>query len=244
VVLSWAYRARKAGSFRRECFGALLLLAYAIVPCALWMLRNRLVLGDWTGAETKVSHLGWQVKPLGQWLDHPLFSLAGQQAFWNRLFTSFYTGDLTWHGSPAMDFFPSEVFFLLAFAVLPVGLGGIWIRHRRHPDASSDLAGLLSALVIAGSVLVLIALSLVFDFGACYYPSREYPYLNSGRLLSGALVPVLALYVYGLAAVTNRAKWATAIILGVSVVLMVLPQLVLFGQVLRSQYNWFHFLVR
>ena len=83
----------------------------------------------------------------------------------------------------------------------------------------------------------------MFDFGTCVYPSRQYPYFNSGRLLLGALVPLLAPFASGVEALTGRSRWATAIILGMSVLMMVLPQLVLFEQALKSQYNWFHILM-
>jgi hypothetical protein len=104
----------------------------------------------------------------------------------------------------------------------------------------SYLAGILSALLIAGTVLFLMTLSLKFDFGKCASPSREHPFFSSGRLLYGSLIPVLALYVCGVVAVTGRARLATAVVLGMSVAMMTLPQVVLWGQVLKSQYNWFH----
>ena len=81
VALSSLRRAWKGGQFRQACPQALLLLLSAIGPFAAWMLRNRLVLGDWTGVAAKMHYLGWQAKPLGQLFEHPLFSLAGQQAF-------------------------------------------------------------------------------------------------------------------------------------------------------------------
>jgi hypothetical protein len=36
------------------------------------------------------------------------------------------------------------------------------------------------------------------DFGYCVYPSRNFPYFASGRLIAGCLVPFALLYVYGL----------------------------------------------
>ena len=206
------------------------------------MLRNKLVLGDWTGDAAKIADSGWHVKPLGQIFDHPFFSLAGQHTFWSRLCTSFYVGDMSWHGHGAMSSFPSEIFFYLSFAVFPIGLGALWIGRRRHEMIRSRLAGMLGALVIAASVFFLMALSLRFDFGESLHPSRQYPYVNSGRLISGALVPVLALFVCGVAAITGRSRLAIAIITGMSVVMLLLPQVMLFEQVLPSQYNWFHLL--
>ena len=101
-------------------------------------------------------------------------------------------------------------------------------------------ASILSAVVIAGSVFVMICLSLAFDFGACPYPSRNYPYFTSGRLISGTLVPMLAFYVYGVAVAARRSKLATVVILGISLAMMVVPQIRFFSQLARSPYNWFH----
>ena len=240
VLLCWLHRAWKGGQFKRECPKAALLLLSAVGPLAAWMLHNKLVLGDWMGAEAKIHDLDWHVKPFGQMFDHPLFSLAGQEAFWSRLFTSFYLGETYWHGTPAIMFPLSNAFFMLSFAFLPIGLGAIWIGYRRRRKVSSLLAGMLSAFAIAGSAVFLIAISLMYDFGRCCYPSPQYPYFNSGRLVYGILVPVLALYVYGVVAATGRSRWATVIVLGVSILLMVLPQIVFLAEVLPSRYNWFH----
>ena len=243
VALSQLYRAWKAGTFKQACRQASLLLACAAGPIAVWMLRNKLVLGDWIGDEAKIRYLGWQVKPLGQLFDHPLFSLAGQRAFWSTLVRTFFEGDMNWHGWGALSFFPSEIFFYLSFALLPIGLGAVWIGRRRHELVRSTLTGIVSALVIAASLLFLIVLSLRFDFGECFHPSRLDPYFDNGRLLYGALVPMFALLVCGVAAIAGRSRLATAIVVGMFVAMMALPQVMLFKGALPSQYNWFHLLV-
>jgi uncharacterized membrane protein len=240
AAMARSYRAWKAGQLTREWPKVVLLLFSAIGPCALWMMCNQLLLGDWTGTKAKLHCLGWQARPLGQFLDHPMFSLAGQTAFWSRLFTSFYFGDMSWHGRAAMGFFPSEVFFLLSFLFVPVGLGAFWTRRLRPAETRTRAAAMLCALTIVASILLLITLSLTFDFGRCACPSRRYPYLNSGRLLYGSLIPVLALYACGAVTVSGRARLATTVVLGMSVLLMALPQAILWRQVLKSQYNWFH----
>ncbi len=242
VALSGLHRAWKAGLFPQKCLQASLLLFSAAGPIAAWMLRNRLVLGDWTGDAEKIRLSGWQVKPLGQLFDHPLFSVAGQRTFWSTLVRTFHEGDMNWHGRWAMGFFPSEIFFYVSVAVLLIGLGAIWIGRRRHEIVCSRLVGTLIALVIGGTVFFVMAMSLRFDFGTWPHPSRQDPYFDSGRLLYGALVPVLALFVGGAAAIIGRFRLATAIVVGISVVMMLAPQVVFFAQVLPSQYNWFHLL--
>jgi hypothetical protein len=231
---------RKSKEHRCDLRQPLLVLVSAGAPLAAWMLRNRIVLGDWTGNADKVRTLGWHVKPWGQLLDHPFFSFAGQQLFWRENIKSYFRGDLFWNGVIAMDYLPCTVFYCFSVLVALIGTAAILIRHRRGADTSIYRVAMLSALMIVVSALLPVWLSLRFDFGDCVYPSRSYPYFTSGRLISGTLVPVLALFAYGVAVVTRRRKLATAAVIGVSVVMMVLPQIAFFAQVVRSPYNWFH----
>jgi len=41
------------------------------------------------------------------------------------------------------------------------------------------------------------AISLLFDFQECVYPSRAWPYFISGRIVIGALLPFAVLYLSG-----------------------------------------------
>ncbi len=58
----------------------------------------------------------------------------------------------------------------------------------------------------AASVAFLAITSMAFDFGACFYPSRAHPFFTSGRLITGALIPFVILYVHGLDRVLARMK--------------------------------------
>ena len=40
--------------------------------------------------------------------------------------------------------------------------------------------------------------SIIYDFHDCFYPARTHPYFTSGRLMLGALIPFLLLFVHGL----------------------------------------------
>ncbi len=139
-----------------------------------------------------------------------------------------------------MDHLPCTIFYCLSALLMAIGAGAIWSGRHRPGEERAYRAGMLSAVVVAVSLLSLVWLSLRFDFGDCPYPSRGYPYFTSGRLIYGMLVPVLALFLNGVVAVTRRRKPATAIILGVTVVMMVFPQVAFFAQILKSPYNWFH----
>lgn len=61
--------------------------------------------------------------------------------------------------------------------------------------AETQAAMILSVLV---SLMCMMWLSLALDFGDSFAPTRSYPYLSSGRLVAGAFVPLLVLYVQGL----------------------------------------------
>jgi hypothetical protein len=168
-----------------------LLLACAAVPIAAWLAWNRTRFGDWTGTAAQVTRLDWTPKPLAGWWPHPLFSAAGLYAFWSELLASFWRGEFVWHGQRlahrAMD-----VFYWGSSAVLPA------VALIRLPSARGARAALvLAAFSLASGVAFLVVLSLAFDFGHCFYPSRAHPYFTSGRLLSGALIPFLLLYVHG-----------------------------------------------
>ncbi len=241
VVALRLFPARRTKSLYREAYFAGLVMLFAVGPVALWMLQNRLTIGDWTGNAMKVQLLGWTAKPWTAIFDHPLFSWSGELAFWNRFCTSFYGGDMNWHGEPSMSPLPLKIFAWLSFACLPVGVAAIGIgAYRKQSTRPTGLAGLICPLLVAGSILFLFVMSVRFDFGHCPYPSREYPYFNSGRLISGALVPLLALFVCGVEAITGRVKGLTAIVLTLSVLVLVPPQVALWQQTVPCKANWFH----
>jgi hypothetical protein len=96
--------------------------------------------------------------------------------------------------------------------------------------------------IFAASILLLATISLAFNFGAFTSPSSTHPFLTSGRLLSGALIPFLLLYVYGLDRLQSRVfrdgpHW---FVLGVMVAFISISEIVLNAPALSSGYNWFH----
>jgi hypothetical protein len=241
AVLRKGYRAWKSGRLRDVWPSATVLLLSAAAPVSLWMMRNELVLGDPTGTDAKIRHLGWQAKQLGELLEHPLFSLSGQGEFWGYLVSSFYNGDMSWHAQ-WVKFDLSEMFFLVSLIALPaaVGVALLWRRPRDAPR--NRFPALLASMLVASFVLVLMALSLRFDFGACVFPSREFPYMASGRLIAGALIPFLALYASAVEVIVGHRKPLFVLAIAVSVLMMVVPQAILLRLVLQSRYNWFHLL--
>lgn len=219
---------------------AALLLA-AVVPIALWLLRNEVVLGDSSGSAAKIAYLGWKVKPLGRILDHPILSPSGLAHFLAESCTTFWRGELGWHGVPlasrACDLFyaASSVLFV------PVGSAVLWVGKNREAR-EQRLAGAVASTAVAVSIVLLIGLSMAFDFGTCVYPSRERPYMTSGRLISGSMVPFLLLYVTGLEWLLGRLRLRAVfpfVVMAIAVGITAC-EAVVSRPVFGSVFNWFH----
>ena len=125
--------------------------------------------------------------------------------FWyfvRTLSHNFWRGEIPWHGSPRGSWIDglylfSTIIFALVFLLRA-------FRHDEKPLAEKFADR--NALAIAClSIFFLIFLSLRYDFGATYYPSRALPYFVSGRLIIGALVPFLVIYLRGLELLWKRA---------------------------------------
>jgi len=176
------------------------LAVLALLPVAAWSWRCHRLLGDWTGSSQAFSVLGWAPLPLDRWFDHPLFSPSGWNLFQAKtglglflfeLTTTFWRGEFTWYSLPLH----APLLDVLYYAGTATCLAGCVIVAFRC-DRRLRWALLLLSAVCLGAVLELAVLSIQFDFGACPNPSREHPYMSSGRLILGTLVPfvfVLAL---------------------------------------------------
>ena len=114
----------------------------------------------------------------------------------------------------------------------------------RREISDADNRGILASCFLLGALYtgVLVSVSLAYDFGADGYPSRESPYLVSGRLILGALVPFLIMYLSGLEWLFGwlRLRGARVPVLIAMVVLMGIVQIFYLAPVFASQYNWFH----
>jgi hypothetical protein len=152
-------------------------------------------------------------------------------------------------------------------AIVSLARGSIFSRNRKGPLPSSPAEGerekrrpvveeadispvkrevsepmlWFCVLSIAASAMFLAWLSVVFDFGPCLYPSRTHPYLTSGRLMSGALIPFVLLYAYGLDRLLSRFSDVSRQRAGLGLVLLILVSgIALDIPAFASQYNWFH----
>jgi len=170
--------------------------ASLLLPSA-WMLRNYLVMGDLTGSQAKIEILSWTMKPRGQLLNHPLFSLDGASYFLGNLVRSFWRGEYLWHAEP-MSWPPADWFYLLSSVAMLTAFTVQFFRRWKNKTLMQRLTESQSLLLVLASVLFMAAISLPFDFQKCVNPSREHPFFVSGRIISGALLPFVLMYVAGM----------------------------------------------
>src|SRR5438552_10338642 len=235
----------KAGSLHRR--GALrsylprlgVLLATGTLPGAAWLVRDRFVLGDFSGSAAKIAFVHWTVKPVAQWWHHPLFSPTGLAYFLGELTRTFWRGEFVCHlepvASPAADlFYVGSTGVFLAASAVALWQGTSDVRRRGVLS--------MSCFVLGASVLLLAASSLAFDFDDSWAPSRASPYFVAGRLVGGALVPFVLLYLDGL---EHALSWARLRIDPLVVVALIAAAITLSEiantlAVFQSPYNWFH----
>lgn len=241
VLFFKALRLREKGELKGETPKMLLALGAALVPVALWLGRNYLVLGDLTGSASKMKFLTWTVKPFGEMLYHPIFTVSGLATFWHDLMLTFWGGEITWHlkrlssGGAEIFYSVSSIVFLAAAAVRTFRL--------REDGRGERFINSVCFLVLLFSVGFLAVLSVIFDFGSCYYPSRDYPFMTSGRLISGMLVPFFILYLGGLKALLARIRRPLNPLLVIIAVMLAIAfvDFMVSAEVFTNPYNWFFF---
>ncbi len=225
----------------------LILVLASILPIAVWMLANRYLLGDALGVARKITALGWQVQGCGEIWRHPIFTPVGMGSFLEGLTETFWRGEFVWGGeriaSQQMDllYLASTALFLSIATVAQ-------LRAASRASLRSVVAlppPLLSGLVLLGYLGFFAFLSLRYDFGTSWYPSREAPFFVSGRLMLGAVVPFFGFYVEGTSALLERVlgrvggrSWTLVVLLCLAAVGM-LVEISLSMPALASDYNWF-----
>jgi hypothetical protein len=231
----------RAGNLR-PAVPALVWLAFcAGLPIGAWLWWSKYAFGDFTGSAAKIHFLGWTCKPFGDWWHHPIFTPSGLWTFLSGLLTTFWQGEFLWHGQP-LDQPVVDAFYVILSAVF-VGLAAASLLSRSSLATEFQRAALwLSAAGFIASIAFLAVLSIMFDFGNCVSPSRDHPYFTHGRLMLGALIPFLLLYLYGVDFLLrgtkgNRARFWT---LAGMIAFMLISEITTDWTVFASQYNWFH----
>jgi hypothetical protein len=139
--------------------------------------------------------------------------------------------------SPAWDLF----YAVSSFALVAAAVFSPMSRAKQAADRDRSVLWPSAALFLL-SLAFLASISVLYDFGECFYPSRAKPFLSSGRLALGALIPFAALYVSGLDALLPARLWPTVrwTVLLVPVALMSVSEILLSRVAFESAYNWFH----
>ncbi len=241
VMLFKTWRLRQAGKLRAASPSLLAFFLCAGLPIAGWAARTRHFFGDFTGSAAKIQFLGWTLKPFSQWWHHPVFTPRGLWEFVSGLMATLWQGEFMWHHQPlalpvvnTLYAVLSVVFVGMALVNLSPGFKAVTGPQRR--------ALWFGFGCFAAGVAFLGFLSIIYDFHNCFYPSREHPYFTSGRLIGGALIPFLLLFVFGMDRVLAPVKraWARPLALIAMLLFMLVSEIVTDWPVFPCQYNWYH----
>jgi hypothetical protein len=212
----------------------------ALLPVGAWLVRNQALLGGLSGMGPKVEALGWTRRPAAEWLSHPIFTPLGFWTFWDGLLRTLWRGEFVWHlkriASPVAD-----LFYTLSSTVGLIAAGAAWGLERRAPSARTDFRMIVWASV-ALSVLCLAVLSIAFEYNRSFYPSQSHPYFTSGRLMAGALVPFVVLWIEGLSLLVRGRERVGPLLAALAFVCVAITvsEVLLTRPALASPYNWFH----
>ncbi len=241
VVLLEIGRLAKTGKLRaaRPALAALVLCAG--LPMIAWLVWCRCNFGDFTGTAAKIEFLGWTHKPFIAWWHHPIFTLHGLWIFISTLLATFWQGELLWHRRPLA--LPAVDMIYAISSILLVGVAVIALSSRSTVATVRQRQALwFSFGSCLAAVLFLGFLSIFYDFHNCYYPSQAHPYFTSGRLMLGALIPFLLLYLYGLDRLLGGVKsnWIRPVILIGMILFMLVSETLIDARLFPNAYNWFH----
>ncbi len=233
----WATQ-RTPGAWNRWA----LLWALALLPPLLWLGRNLVLGGDFSGTAIKIEGLGWSRKPVAAWPAHPIFTPGGAWIFVRDLVPSFWRGELVWQRLE-LRFVAVDAFYRFSTLLFLALAAAAWVRPTRSLQARAIEGAALACVLSAAGLLGF--LSLIFLFHETSSPSLDYPFFVQGRLVSGVLAPFALLYVRGIeegarlapAAWRGRVAWGVlASVLGVALV----SEAALTLPVFSSAYNGFH----
>jgi hypothetical protein len=213
-----------------------------VVPLAVWTTANILNIGELTGASHKIRLLGWTYKPLGNLLDHPIFSLAGISYFLQGNLQTFWRGEFTW-GLEALSVSYMDYFYSISTILLLLATCVILARKSTEQPGERAMVAISLAGIFSAFAFVAI-LSMIYDFGKCFYPSPAKPFFTSGRLILCMMFPILFCYTWAvdyLATVLWKGRKQSGILAIILIcALMTISEVYLAIEPLRSPYNFFH----
>jgi len=211
------------------------------LPVGGWLTWMKHAFGDFAGTAAKLQFITWTPKPFGEWWHHPIFTLHGLWTFLSELLVAFWQGEFRWHANPLTLPVVDALYVILSLGFLSLATVKLVPRFTvaTPPQCQALWLGLGCCLAGAG---FLAFLSIRFDFGICPNPSRDHPYFIAGRLILGALIPFLLLYLYGLDCWLPRSgnNWLRPVALAGMILFMLVSEIITDWSVFSSQYNWFH----
>jgi hypothetical protein len=240
VILFKGAQLARAGKLRVSLPSLLALVLCAGLPMLFWLAWCKHAFGDSTGTAAKIQFLGWTHKPFAEWWHHPIFTPHGVWTFLSGLMATFWQGEFLWLRQPLAWPAAGLIYVLASFVFVGIAVLNI-LPHSQNSTAAQRQALWFGFACFAAAVAFLGFLSLIYDFQDCFYPSREHPYFTSGRLMLGALIPFLLLFVYGLDRALktfgNAAKFS---VLAGFILFMLVTEIAVDWPVFPNSYNWFH----
>jgi hypothetical protein len=241
AVLFKVWCLAKAGKLRAAGPALASLALCAGLPMIAWLAWCKHTFGDFTGTAAKIQFLGWTHKPFSEWWHHPIFTPHGLWTFVSGLMATFWQGEFLWHRQPLASPVVDTI-----YAISSVGFVGVAVIALLYRSTAST--GLQRQALWFGfwsfiaAVVFLGFLSILYDFRDCFYPSGAHPYFTSGRLMLGALIPFLLLYLYGLDRALGRVKnnWIRPLVLIGMILFMLISEIATDWRLFPNAYNWFH----
>ncbi len=220
--------------------GLAALLCCAVPPIIGWMLWCKYHFGDYTGSKLKMDNFGWTVKPFGEWWHHPIFTPIGIWTYLSGQLGTFWQGEFMWLNEPMALPGTDLIYTTLSLILVAVASPALLQRFSNvTPQQRQALQLSVACFVAALGFFAL--MSIIYDFHDCPNPSRDHPYFQAGRMILGALIPFLLLFIYGLDRILNRlgntAKFAT---FGGLILAMLILETATNWRAFSNEYNWFH----
>jgi hypothetical protein len=140
-----------------------------------------------------------------------------------------------------MNWPPADWFYLLSSIAMVTAFTIQLFLRWKNKTSLQRLIESQSFLLVLASVLFMAAISLPFDFQKCVNPSREHPFFVSGRIISGALLPFVLMYVAGMEFLLRPIrKWSLAApVLAFLLLFITITEFQVRRAVFSSPYNFF-----
>ena len=230
----------QSGKFRATLPALAAFLYCALPPILAWMIWCKSNFNDLTGSSVKTHFLGWTIKPFGEWWHHPIFTPGGLWTYLSGQLGTFWQGEFLWQHQPLALPGTELIYSMLSLGLLAMACPILLPQRSNEPNLVRWALGL--GLVCFTAELAFYALlSVVYDFHNCPNPTREHPYFQAGRMMLGALIPFLLLFVYGMDRLLNHFEARTKLsVLLACLGVMLAIEVATDWPALFNEYNWFH----